>query len=246
MTDNSVSQQFYAVVPAAGMGRRMQSELPKQYLQLLGKTVLEHTLSKLLAQPQLQKIVVVVQANDQLWQSLDIFKNTRIEVVEGGVERCHSVLNGVQFLAKHGAASDWVLVHDVARPCISSVDIQALISTLNEHPVGGILAVPVTDTIKQVAAVISSQQVAQPVITQTVDRSELWQAQTPQMFRLQILLDVLAQGIEQNRTITDEASALEMAGYKPAIVEAIKPNIKITRPEDLSLAEYYLQQEGSL
>ncbi len=230
----SASVNIFAVIPAAGVGRRMGSVIPKQYIKLAGATVFEHCLKKLLAVTALQKIVVAVSADDRFWKDLPVVADSRIMIVEGGEERCQSVMKGLQALAPYCQAQDWVLVHDVARPCVAVSDIENQIKVLIAHPVGGILAVPVTDTIKQVDG---------KVITDTVDRSSLWQAQTPQMFRYQLLLEALQGACERRLTMTDEASALELAGYQPAVVEALKPNLKITRTDDLALAEYFLQQE---
>ena len=229
-----MSDRFFAVVPAAGVGKRMGSEKPKQYLPLLGKEVIEHTINRLLAEPALEKIVVAVSPEDNHWSQLDCLKDPRIEIVEGGAERSDSVLNGLRHLSGFASQQDWVLVHDVARPCIANSDIQRLISELSEHAVGGILAVPMSDTVKQVEG---------KTISGTVDRSRLWRAQTPQMFRYQLLMDSLSAGIERDLSITDEASAIELAGYSPEVVEALLPNLKITRPQDLALAEYYLKKE---
>ncbi|MEE8059972.1 MAG: 2-C-methyl-D-erythritol 4-phosphate cytidylyltransferase [Pseudomonadales bacterium] len=227
--------KFYAVVPAAGVGRRMGSDQPKQYLPILGKTVLEYTLATLLTEPQLRRVVVAIAAEDSEWCSLSIFDHPRIEVIEGGDERSHSVLNGLQHLSIDCSGNDWVLVHDVVRPCIALSDIRKIIEQLADDTVGGILAVPVSDTIKQVNS--------SGAITTTVDRSLLWQAQTPQMFRLGLLRDALAEGIAKQANLTDDASAVELAGLTPKVVEGSRANIKITCPEDLSLAEYYLQKE---
>lgn len=235
MTELETSPRFFAVIPAAGVGKRMGSEIPKQYLPLLGKTVIEHTITTLLAEPLLDRIIIAVSAEDTHWQSLDVLKDARIEIVDGGAERSDSVLNGLKHLSSIASNNDWVLVHDVARPCIAASDIQRLITALSSHPVGGILAVPMSDTVKQVAG---------KIIAATVDRSQLWHAQTPQMFRHQLLLDSLTAGVEQGLSITDEASAIELAGYQSEVVQAISANIKITRPEDLALAEHYLKKEG--
>ncbi len=235
MTEAKTTPRFFAVVPAAGIGKRMGSDKPKQYLPLLGKTVIEHTIATLLAQPLLERIIITTSAEDTHWRTLGLLDNTRIDVVEGGAERCHSVLNGLKHLSNHVDNNDWVLVHDVARPCIAASDIQRLITELSSHPVGGILAVPMSDTVKQVDG---------KAITATVDRSLLWRAQTPQMFRHQLLLESLTAGIEQGLSITDEASAIELAGHQAEVVEAMSANIKITRPEDLALAEHYLKKES--
>lgn len=237
MTQPLSYNRFFAVVPAAGIGRRMLGDLPKQYLPLLGKTVLEHTLTALLAQTQLQHIVLVVAADDQRWRSITLLDNPRIAIVEGGAERSDSVLSGLRHLSSRCADDDWVLVHDVARACITADDIKKLTSELAGDVVGGILAIPVSDTIKQVD---------QHTIAATVDRSGLWQAQTPQMFRYGLLIEALTAAIAQGLIITDEASALELAGFKPRVIEGSSANIKITRPEDLTLAAYYLQQHSRL
>jgi 2-C-methyl-D-erythritol 4-phosphate cytidylyltransferase len=229
--------QCYAVVPAAGVGRRMASAIPKQYLPLLGKTVMEHTVQALLSQPQLQKIVVTVAADDQRWQSLALLKDERISVVIGGDQRSDSVLRGLQALQAFGIrADDWVLVHDVARPCIRRQDIERLIVQLSAEAVGGILAIPVSDTVKNVAADNN--------IEATLDRSQLWLAQTPQMFRFAGLQRSLTSAQQAGNEITDEASAMELAGFIPKVVLGSAGNIKITQPEDLLLAAYYLQQES--
>jgi 2-C-methyl-D-erythritol 4-phosphate cytidylyltransferase len=230
------SPKFYALVPAAGVGRRMGSDQPKQYLSLLGKTIMEHTLERLLVESRLQRVVVTISAQDTQWRELPILRDSRVKVITGGEERYHSVLNGLQYLATECADSDWVLVHDVARPCISPADVHHLIEQLVDDPVGGILAVPVSDTIKRVDT--------NNIISTTVDRSCLWQAQTPQMFRLGVLLAALSRAVENNCSVTDEASAIELSGLYPKVVEGSATNIKITRPEDLSLAEFYLQQDS--
>lgn len=235
MTAPETTPRFFAVVPAAGVGKRMGSDMPKQYLPLLGKTVIEHTISTLLAEPLFERIIITTSAEDVRWRSLDLLNDARIDVVDGGAERCHSVLNGLKHLASIADKNDWVLVHDVARPCIAASDIQRLIIEISNHPVGGILAVPVSDTVKQVDG---------KAIAGTIDRSLLWRAQTPQMFRHHLLLESLTAGIEQRLSITDEASAIELAGHQAEVVEAMSVNIKITRPEDLALAEYYLKKES--
>ena len=228
----SSQPSLYAVVPAAGVGTRVGSELPKQYLSIAGKTIIEHTLEKLLAEPRLQRIVVSLNANDEYWRSLDVFKQARIETVAGGSERSDSVLNGLQHLSAAANPDDWVLVHDVARPCVSLNDISDLISKVQHHKVGGILAQPVSDTIKQVDD--------NAEITATIDRNMLWRAQTPQMFRIDPLLQALEQALAEGIPVTDEASAMELVGCAPLIIPGTQSNIKITCADDLALADYYL------
>jgi 2-C-methyl-D-erythritol 4-phosphate cytidylyltransferase len=232
---------YWAIVPAAGVGKRMLADRPKQYLPLGDKTVLEHTLSRLLtlqlagdaATAIFAAVVVAITDTDPYWPELEVSRHPRIVTAAGGKERADSVLSALNHIRDRAAANDWVLVHDAARPCITHADIQALINQLQDGAVGGILALASHDTLKQVQ---------QGQITASVDRSSVWRALTPQMFRYQLLIDALTQ-TAGNPAITDEASALELLGYKPAIVEGRPDNIKITRPEDLALATFYLEQQ---
>lgn len=227
---------YSAIVPAAGSGRRFGSSTPKQYLPLHGASVMEHTLHLLLSIEQLQRIVVVVSADDVRWRELPVFADSRIVTAIGGSERCHSVHNGLEKLSELNAATDWVLVHDVARPCCLRADIEKLMLHLQPHPVGGLLAVPASDTIKRVD---SAQQ-----IEETVDRAWLWQAQTPQLFRFHVLHDALNHCLGLGMHVTDEAQAVEALGWQAQVVEGSRRNIKITRPEDLALAEFFLQEKN--
>lgn len=216
---------FWIVVPAAGTGSRFGAETPKQYQLLSGQPVITRTLEKLLAlQPQ--TIVVAVNKSDQQWIQLPIFNNPLIRTVIGGNERVDSVRAGLESLSSEANKDDWVLVHDVARPCVLISDIEKLINTLVEHPVGGILATSVSDTIKRVA-------VGQQEVQCTEDRSELWAAQTPQMFRYGLLVEALANA---DGSVTDEASAIERLGHTPLVVEGSRDNIKITCREDMAIA----------
>jgi len=221
-------------VPAAGTGQRMSSATPKQYLPLGEKTVLEHTLDTLLAYKQLTGVVVVLSKDDSYWPDLqDHYSQQRLETVTGGAERCHSVLNGLAHLAGKAGTDDWVLVHDAARPCVRLTDIENLINTLRSTECGGLLGVPVTDTMKQVDA--------DDHVTATLARERLWHACTPQMFRLGQLQAALQHAIDHDLLVTDEASAMELAGYQPHMVQGRRDNIKITVPSDLELAAFYLQ-----
>lgn len=181
--------------------------------------------------------MVAISDGDEYWPELGYEHKKPVHTAPGGVERCHSVLNALYVLANVAAVDDWVLVHDAARPCLRGEDISRLIDHCTNHPVGGILAVPVRDTIKQ--AQIAGDT---PVISSTVDRSLLWHAQTPQMFRLGVLHFALEQALSADVPITDEASALEYIEQWPLLVEGRADNIKITRPEDLSLAQFFLSQ----
>jgi 2-C-methyl-D-erythritol 4-phosphate cytidylyltransferase len=229
----SSGDSYSAIVPAAGIGKRFGGTIPKQYLPLHGATVIEHSLRLLLSVERLQHIVVVVHPEDLRWRDLAVFSDPRIDVASGGAERCHSVLHGLQHLRQKYGASEWVLVHDVARPCCLRSDIEKLINQLAHHPVGGILASAASDTIKRVDA---ARQ-----IEETVDRAWLWQAQTPQLFRMRLLLDALNHCINMGMTVTDEAQAIEALGWQAQVVEGSRGNIKVTRPEDLALAEFFLQ-----
>jgi len=228
--------RYWAVVPAAGVGRRMGGDIPKQYLTLNGRPVLEHTLETLLACPRLDGVYVAVSPGDGWWSELSVADNQRVVRVDGGAERCHSVLNVLQLMQSTAAAEDWVLVHDAARPCLRHEDLNALIDQLKDHPVGGMLGVPVRDTMKRTMEGNS--------VSETVARDGLWHAYTPQMFRLGILRQALEQAQAQGLAVTDDASAIELAGMIPLMVEGHDDNIKITRPDDLVLAEFYLQQQG--
>jgi 2-C-methyl-D-erythritol 4-phosphate cytidylyltransferase len=226
--------KYWAVVPAAGSGRRMGGDIPKQYLPLQGSTVLERTLNTLFACEFIEGVVLVLSPEDGYWPEIaPQFSGKNLICVVGGDERCHSVLNAVHHLRGFAAAHDWVLVHDAARPCVRASDITELIETLADDVCGGLLGVPVADTMKRVGE--------DGRIEGTIDRQALWHAQTPQMFRLGLLQSAMEQAIAQDRLVTDEASAMEMAGYRPCMVRGHADNIKITVPSDLTLAEFYLQ-----
>ncbi|WP_027330784.1 2-C-methyl-D-erythritol 4-phosphate cytidylyltransferase [Marinimicrobium agarilyticum] len=234
-TGPTSTSRYWVIVPAAGIGTRMRSDLPKQYLQLQGKTLLEHTVERLLAIPDLAGLVLALSPSDPYWERLPLAGDPRVAVVDGGSERSRSVLNALNYLTLQADASDWVMVHDAARPCITPSSIAGLCRHTANHPVGGILGVPVGDTLKRVGP--------RNVILDTCDRRGLWQAQTPQLFRYQLLHQCLARALAHGEAITDEASALELAGYQPLIVEGRSDNIKVTRPEDLALAEAILQRQ---
>ncbi|MEZ8158046.1 2-C-methyl-D-erythritol 4-phosphate cytidylyltransferase [Vibrio splendidus] len=225
-------QSVIAVVPAAGVGSRMKADRPKQYLQIHGKTILEHTVEKLLSHPQVSKIVVAVSDDDPYYPELPLNLNPQVIRVSGGTERADSVLSALDYIALQ-QLSDWVMVHDAARPCIQLSDIDKLISGAMTHDVGAILAAPVRDTMKRGV---------QGQIEHTVDRVDLWHALTPQMFRSKPLRKVLSEALQQGVSITDEASAFEWKGLSPALIAGRSDNFKITQPEDLALAEFYLSQ----
>jgi 2-C-methyl-D-erythritol 4-phosphate cytidylyltransferase len=212
----------------------MASDRPKQYLPLAGKTVIEHTLDALLSCSRIDAIVVAVAPDDDDWPAIaGHYRKRPVESVAGGDERCHSVLNALDHLAQTAQDSDWVLVHDAARPCLRAEDVVMLIDTLADDDTGGLLGVPVADTMKQVDA--------DGRIERTVAREGLWHALTPQMFRLAPLRMALRQALSSGRLVTDEASAMELAGHRPRMVQGHRDNIKITLPADLALAAFHLQ-----
>ena len=220
---------FTVVVPAAGIGSRMGASCPKQYLPLAGKFLIEHTLERLLAHPRIERVVVALAADDDFFQTLPVASHPRLMTTTGGSERADSVLNGLSLVE-----SEWVLVHDAARPCITHQDIDRLIHAGLAGD-GAILGSRVRDTMKRSDAA--------GYIQKTVDRDQLWHALTPQFFRTTLLRDAIQQGQSQGLPITDEASAMELAGWRPLMVEGRADNIKVTRPEDLALAALFLSQQ---
>ncbi len=233
--------QFWGIVPAAGVGKRMNAHCPKQYLPLFRDneavtcTVIEQTLHRLLSVDLFKKIVVAISVDDAYWPDLPIATHPVILRAQGGRERADSVLNALRALEGLANENDWVLVHDAARPCITKEEIELLISTLRDDVVGGILALSSHDTLKEVEG---------KQITGTLNRNRIWRALTPQMFRYGLLKKAL-EATQGNDAVTDEASALEIQGFTPKIVEGRSDNIKITRPEDLALAQFYLTTQQS-
>jgi 2-C-methyl-D-erythritol 4-phosphate cytidylyltransferase len=225
--------RLWAIVPAAGAGRRIASDVPKQYLMVAGAPILEHTLQRLLACADISGIVVAVDPHDHHVDGISSISDPRVSTTAGGAERADSVLAGLLALSSIAAPRDWVLVHDAARPCLPLKDLNQLIAEAREHDCGAILAQPIVDTIKQADD--------QGLVVTTLDRSQLWRAQTPQMFRLSELQTALKESLKRGDVITDEASAMERAGFPVRVVPGPVCNLKITIPEDLNLAEFYLQ-----
>jgi 2-C-methyl-D-erythritol 4-phosphate cytidylyltransferase len=224
--------QYSVVVPAAGVGKRMQADKPKQYLEIAGKTILEHTLENLHRHPLIGEVVVVLNPLDPYFPKLPISAAPWLSVVIGGAQRSDSVLAGLQYLA---ASDNWVLVHDAARPCLSHLDLDKLLSLAEHGEVGGILATPVRDTMKRAGA--------NNLIAHTESREGLWHALTPQFFPLTQLRQALEKGLLDKVALTDEASAIEYVGGQVKLLEGSATNIKITQPDDLKLAEFYLRQK---
>jgi len=238
MTSSSTTSCKLAVIPAAGKGDRMGGRTRKQYLMFSGKTVLEHTIERLL-ESGMQTIAIAVSHDDDRYTELPVARHKKLMFVEGGETRESSVLNGVTRLLETCNIDDWVMVHDAVRPCVSVADVIKLTESLREHEVGGLLATRITDTIKRE----SSDNALQ--VENTIDRTGLWRALTPQMFRLGMLSTALKDSIDKGVSVTDEASAIEAMGYSPRLVEGSPDNIKITYPGDLNLAEYYLSRQGT-
>jgi len=224
----------WVVIPAAGSGQRMQAALPKQYLELNDRTILEHTLDIFLKRDDIAKVVICLAEDDSVWATLACASNSKVDAVLGGETRALSVLNGLDALSEAANDNDWVLVHDAARPCLRDDVLQSMLEQLQHDDVGGILAIPAKDTLKQ------SFSDTLPRIEKTLDRSHVWQAQTPQMFRYKLLKDALKQALESKVNITDESSALEWAGYQPRLIEGDSRNLKVTTPDDLVFAEFLL------
>ncbi|MCL2524745.1 MAG: 2-C-methyl-D-erythritol 4-phosphate cytidylyltransferase [Betaproteobacteria bacterium] len=223
--------RHFAIVPAAGSGSRFGAEKPKQYLDLLGRPLIYHTLSALLACPAIERVWVVLAPDDPWWRRYNWTElGHRLETVAcGGATRAESVGNGLCAAAMVAADDDWILVHDAARPCLDPRMLTALLTELADDPVGGLLAVPVADTVKQADA--------DGRVAATLPRDGLWQAQTPQMFRHGLLRVAL----ENNRAVTDEAGAIEAMGLAPKLVRGGASNLKVTWPADLALAAMILR-----
>lgn len=224
-----------AVVPAAGVGKRMQSDCPKQYLPLLGEAIIVHTVNVLLANPAISKVIIAISPEDEYFSDTKLVENERVAVVSGGKERVHSVLNGIELI--DSKTVPWVLVHDAARPCLTQEDLNTLIDQCLRANQGGILAAPVRDTMKRG---FQGDKVSQ--IKETVDREELWHALTPQLFPTLDLKNAIKTALENDFLVTDEASAMEFVGLPVQLISARADNIKVTQPADLAMAEFILRQ----
>ena len=225
---------YYLIMPASGIGKRMKSEIPKQYLKLENDlTIIDQCLKTLLEVEKISGFVIALSEKDTLFKSSIYFNHSKIlAIAKGGKERFHSVLNSLNSLNKIAKPNDWILVHDSVRPCVKKSDIEMLINEASNHLTGGILATSVVDTIKQVNV---DGEVS------TIDRKKLYEAQTPQMFRFGILKSALDNAIKLDNHITDESEAIENLGYSIKIVIGSSSNIKITQSDDLKLANHYLQ-----
>jgi 2-C-methyl-D-erythritol 4-phosphate cytidylyltransferase len=224
----------WALVPAAGRGTRFGSGTPKQYQQILGLTVIEHSLKALLGHPEIDAVMVALSPDDPFWAGWREMEGKPIYTCQGGVERADSVLAALQALPATVSEDQFVLVHDAARPCLRAVDLSRLIAIGQADPIGALLAAPVRDTLKRANAEGRSSM--------TEPREALWRALTPQMFRRGGLTRALQAAMRVGATVTDEAMAMERLGLKPTLVEGSEDNIKVTTPADLALAEFILRR----
>lgn len=240
LSDSTSHHSCHIVIPAAGKGSRFGAGMPKQYLPLNGSAIADHTLKRCLDLPFVASVTVALAVDDGFWPKLEYGSHPNLHTVIGGGERSDSVQAALADLLTRVPLTDWVLVHDMARPCVSEQAIKRLFDGVLEEQdgvSGGLLALPLNDTVKF--------SKSGKDVDKTVDRAGLWLAQTPQMFRLGELNDALVAAKQQNMPVTDEASAMELSGYKVKLVEGEVTNIKITRPADLALAECYLALNNS-
>lgn len=228
----SIKPKIWAVIPAAGVGRRMGNSRPKQYLQLNGRSILEHSLEKLFTSKAVEGVAIGIAANDEYWGKLAIRNEKLLGSYVGGDERINTVLNGLRFLSKWAARDDWVMVHDAVRPCVSVKDINLLVDKAMQSNRSAILASPVIDTVKRLNS--------DGTIECTLNRDELILALTPQLFPYSLLQNALGSAVDRKIHSTDESAAVEMLGEKPLAVMGCRTNIKITTIEDLTLANILL------
>lgn len=223
----------WVIIPAAGIGARMQADRPKQYMLVHGQSIISYSLDLFLRMPLVKKLVVAVHPKDRWWTAMDYHHQEKVMTVVGGKTRVDSVFAALNQLRDFADYDDWVLVHDAARPCLTKDCAQRLMSELSDHPVGGVLGVPVVDTLKRVSS--------QDTIEETVSRRQLWHAQTPQLFRYGILQKAIVKALRDKVAITDESSAVEHFGLKPKMVLGSVRNIKVTLPSDLALVAEFIR-----
>ena len=235
---------FFALIPAAGSGSRVGSTVPKQYLMLADRSLIAHALAAFGAVSAIERTIVVIARNDARFEDLrthDAACREATVYAIGGATRMQSVKNGLDAMREFADDDDWVLVHDAARPGITARQIEMLIETLRDDEVGGLLALPLADTLKRAAPDLDSPRVAE-----TLDRASLWQAQTPQMFRHAMLCHALDEAARRGLAVTDEAGAIEALGYKPRLVTGSVRNLKVTTAEDFALVEALLANDGGV
>ncbi|MEZ9537310.1 2-C-methyl-D-erythritol 4-phosphate cytidylyltransferase [Shewanella sp. 10N.286.51.B8] len=235
---NVENQSVIAIVPAAGIGARMGATIPKQYLTLGEQSILAHTLDSLITHKQIQQVIVALHPEDTFFATLSQASHPKVKTVIGGQERADSVLRALVSIDNETTESNWALVHDAARPCLTEADIDKLLRSRAEYPQGAILAMPVRDTMKRSTNSTN-------LISETVSRDHLWHALTPQLFPCKSLQQHLSDALKQGVQITDEASAMEWAGVNPGLVTGRADNIKVTHPDDLQLAALFLSHINS-
>ncbi len=228
----SNNTRYWVVIPAAGVGKRMGIDKPKQYISVNNKTILEHTINCFIDREEIEAVVVAISKADEYWPDLAISKHEKIITAPGGVERYQSVFNGMDTLKNKANNDDWILVHDAARPCLNQSAIDRLMIELRTHDAGGILAMPCRDTMKR------ANEAGE--IIDTVERESLWHAQTPQMFKFGKLYSAIEKILNEDIVVTDEAMAMEISGYKPLLVQGHQENIKVTHKDDIKYLELYL------
>ena len=231
--------KYFAVIPAAGFGSRMENQLPKQYLPLSGKPMIYHAVDTFCRSALIHQVFIVLSPQDTQWQQYDwnVYDEKLTVLYQGGATRAESVLNGLIEAPNNYpvTAQDWILVHDAARPLFTQNQLKHLIEAVGDDPVGGLLAIPIADTLKR--------SNSDNCVAQTESRDNLWQAQTPQMFRYQMLVDALSNNTHQN--VTDDASAIEALGLHPKLVHNRDYNFKVTYPQDLELAEIIIKTRNN-
>jgi len=226
--------QLVAIVPAAGIGKRMQSHCPKQYLTLLNKTVLEHTVEKLLSHARIEQVIIALSEKDDYFSKTALVHKAKVTTVIGGKERVDSVLAALKVIDQ--PENTWALVHDAARPCLQLQDVNKLIKHCKRYHHGALLATPVRDTMKRA-------QNNTNTVAYTENRDDLWHALTPQIYPAKQLLCAIEYALNNNLVITDESSAIEALGEKSSLIAGSGDNVKITRPDDLVLAEFILHKQ---
>ena len=229
---------IWAIIPAAGSGARMSSAVPKQYLPVRGKPVILHTLERICAHAHVRGVVVGIAMDDAHWPGVknEITRLAKFQgAYQGGARRAETVLNGLNALADRAKDMDWAMVHDAVRPCVRHADIDLLIRAVTENTEGGLLAVPISDTVKR------TDNAGR--VEETVPRDGLWRALTPQMFRVGALRTALREALASGIEVTDEAAAMERVGIRPRVVAGQPDNIKVTVPGDIALAEFFLAQQ---
>lgn len=225
--------RFHIVIPAAGIGNRMETAIPKQYLPISGKPMISYSIQTFFASPRIASIHLALSPEDYFWRNLELAANSRLQLhYTGGETRAQTVLNTLYAMKSQVDVDDWILVHDAARPGLTLALLDTLLDSLENDAVGGLLALPLADTLKQ--------SNADDRVKTTIPRDGLWQAQTPQMFRYRLLTNALE---NFDGVPTDEAQAIEALGFEPKLVIGSLRNMKVTYPQDMALMELFIQKE---